>query len=625
MVAVAAAAAAAAAAASAARAPPAEGLLARGHLNLDGHVAAWTHFNDDRYADAVVVTDDRRTAQVHLWDPAAYAFVGAPAAAASVDGAIENVVAGDFTYNGRADLLVMYRGKAALELALFPWQNGSLGAPTRLPPSSPAHPLVLDAAGDLHADLLGVPAGSAELAVWRNLYGAAAAAEPFYLERPQWRGGAPCRLAHPHSSAFVDLDGDCLADLFLECEPAAPGGRRAFQIWTAERDAPLAFRHARSGLLPAGAGALAFADMNRDGTIDVVFATCTHECHINIAYNWQVPLCAPAKEGTVGSWARPARCRDALALCTADDEFVLSFADADLTRIPALAATGDRQLLMHGARPAPLRVGDLDADGYPEVLALSADGPTRVHVLANRAAPSGTRTLARVRHDVFDRIPDIESVALIDLGSDGSLDVLVQSRVAPTFVQNNMFHDTFFLKTLTLNAACASRCEPADGSAPFRPWGAGLGGASYKFTVLDPNGVRRAHQVAQQAQNAYGALLPPGATFGLGRTNNYVEVLFVGSTRRQRVSALALEGVIPNSEVLVSPWQGRPETPGAGPAAWRRELFLRPAEWIPHVALVLGALIVLLLGVAAVLDRRERREDERERRRAVHAINFDAL
>ena len=202
--------------------------------------------------------------------------------------------------------------------------------------------------------------------------------------------------------------------------------------------------------------------------------------------------------------------------------------------------------------------------------------------------------------------------------------MLVQSRVAPTFVINNNFHDSFFLKALTLNAACAGRCEPPN-APPFKPWGAALGGATYKFTVLDPNGVRRAHQVAQQAQNAYGALLPPGATFGLGRTNNYVEVLFVGSTRRQRDPALGIEGVIPNSEVLIAPWQGRPEPPGAGPDMWRRELFLRPAEWIHLVVIVLGILIFLLLGVVGALDLAEKREDELERRRAVHAINFDAL
>ncbi|MCP5815670.1 hypothetical protein NL365_27190, partial [Klebsiella pneumoniae] len=92
-----------------------------------------------------------------------------------------------------------------------------------------------------------------------------------------------------------------------------------------------------------------------------------------------------------------------------------------------------------------------------------------------------------------------------------TLDLMLQSLPPATtrasaarvvsFVRNNDFHDAFFLKALSQRRA--------DGSA--------LLGASYKFAVLDPNGVRRAQQVAQQAQTVYGALPTPYAFFGLGR------------------------------------------------------------------------------------------------------------
>lgn len=60
-------------------------------------------------------------------------------------------------------------------------------------------------------------------------------------------------------------------------------------------------------------------------------------------------------------------------------------------------------------------------------------------------------------------------------------------------MQNNYFHDAFFLKALTLNGACVGWCEPK-GAPRFKPWGVNYAGASYKFTVLDTNGVRRAQQ-----------------------------------------------------------------------------------------------------------------------------------
>jgi integrin alpha FG-GAP repeat containing protein 1 len=193
-------------------------------------------------------------------------------------------------------------------------------------------------------------------------------------------------------------------------------------------------------------------------------------------------------------------------------------------------------------------------------------------------------------------------------------------------VHNNYFHDSFFLKALTLNGACQGFCEPKD-APKFQPWGTNYGGASYKFTVLDPNGVRRAQQVGQLPQTAYRSLLMPYSYFGLGRTNNYVESLFIGSTRRQKEHFLAVEGVIPNSQVVINPWQGGrgSENERGGPGTWTKQLYLHPGDWIPWVTVVLITTIVGLAVIVVVLHINERREDERERKRAVNAINFDAL
>jgi integrin alpha FG-GAP repeat containing protein 1 len=80
--------------------------------------------------------------------------------------------------------------------------------------------------------------------------------------------------------------------------------------------------------------------------------------------------------------------------------------------------------------------------------------------------------------------------------------------------------------------------------------------------------------------------------------------------------------------------------------AWKKELFLRPGRWIPWVtatvvlSTVVLAIIVLVLhlnekvgllvlcaGFNVLTDHATRlqREDELERRRASHHINFDAL
>lgn len=98
-------------------------------------------------------------------------------------------------------------------------------------------------------------------------------------------------------------------------------------------------------------------------------------------------------------------------------------------------------------------------------------------------------------------------------------------------------------------------------------------GATYKYTVLDTAGHRSAAQVGQLPQTSYQSTQTPYSFFGLGRTNNYIENLFVGTTVHAAQHYIDMEGVIPNSKVVI--------LPSAEEGEWKRELFLRPGEWIP--------------------------------------------
>ena len=92
--------------------------------------------------------------------------------------------------------------------------------------------------------------------------------------------------------------------------------------------------------------------------------------------------------------------------------------------------------------------------------------------------------------------------------------------------------------------------------------------------------------------------MTPYSYFGLGRTNNYIENLFVGSTKHSDQHYIDMEGVIPNSKVVIIP----PIDDGA----WRKELYLRPGDWIPWVTVVLVTLIVALCGFVFAMHVNER-------------------
>lgn len=84
--------------------------------------------------------------------------------------------------------------------------------------------------------------------------------------------------------------------------------------------------------------------------------------------------------------------------------------------------------------------------------------------------------------------------------------------------------------------------------------------------------------------------MAPYSYFGLGRTNNYIENLFVGSTIHSKEHYINMEGVIPNSKVVIlpPPREGEP---------WKRELFLRPGAWIPWVTVT----VIIGTGLLAVI------------------------
>jgi len=151
----------------------------------------------------------------------------------------------------------------------------------------------------------------------------------------------------------------------------------------------------------------------------------------------------------------------------------------------------------------------------------------------------------------------------------------------------------------------------------MQPFGVSYSGASYKYTVLNTSGRRSAAQVGQLPQTSYRALLTPYSFSGLGCTNNYTENLFVGLTKHTQEHFINMEGVIPNSHVVIHP--------ALDDGSWRRALFLRPGALVPWVTFTAVVPTAILAAIVFVLHLNEKREDELERRRASHHINFDAL
>lgn len=124
-----------------------------------------------------------------------------------------------------------------------------------------------------------------------------------------------------------------------------------------------------------------------------------------------------------------------------------------------------------GNLPNPLRIGDYNKDGYPDLLILSSGSsgrsqgrpsllqsqPCSKKTCTQAAYESSRRSFAKLEGDAanaLNSIQDAKSAMWMDIDEDGSLDILVQRSKGSgvsrriTFIKNNYFHDAFFLKTL---------------------------------------------------------------------------------------------------------------------------------------------------------------------------------
>ncbi|KAK4058838.1 hypothetical protein OIO90_000284 [Microbotryomycetes sp. JL221] len=634
-----------------------EKLIDTGSLGLpnDGLVAAFGDFNGDQLMDVFYLSSDQRTLTVYTWDRSSYSYKVHPQAQVRTksDFFIVNVVPGDFDYDGRLDVLLMgsknpggwWGSDETLDMqVLLQLDNGTLSHQHELPSTNLAQPMVFDADGDMRTDMLAMsPNKEPRPILLKNMWFESKGDYLFNATVPPFDASSfDCEFPDPHFNAFVDLDGDCLADLFLTCRDGKNEDHLSYQIWLNNKSGD--YKLARKGKLPDGTKSISFADMDRDGTIDMVMTSCTRigRCSLSIAYNQQMPLCTSATGDNE-------KCRDPEALCIADSDFAFDFStdesNSAFTTIPISqllpgSSLATETTAFRGHFPTPPSIGDYNIDGYPDLLLVTSSNTRReAQLLQSRPCDTASCTQAEIyaRRRAFRvvkdgaealfKLQDVESAHWVDVDDDGSLDILVQrsgntgaARKA-VFIKNNYFHDAFFLKALVLNGACQGWCEREDG-ARYQPYGVSYSGASFKFTVLDPAGARRSTQYGQLPQSTYLTLGTPYSYFGLGRTNNYVENLFVGSTRHQPEHFVNVEGLIPNSQVVIVPWQ--PED-RSDPGTWRKELYLHPGDWIPWVTLALGAAIALLGAVVLFLHINEKRADEMERRARLLSLNVRAM
>jgi integrin alpha FG-GAP repeat containing protein 1 len=385
--------------------------------------------------------------------------------------AIHNIIASDFNKDAVIDMIVqspklLESGKSVMNNSLFVGREMNLCSDTQF--DSATQLLALDFDGDLRVDLLGNHVNGSAM-IWRNVQGGECGVrfEPIVWE--QLTMGLDPNRAH----SFVDMDGDCLADLVIGTIDRETG-KQYLEIWINQKGSwklhPWSLEEQRFEL-PQGAGQVSFGDIDGDGNLDLVFPvcfpsiTCALQNSIHVVYNIQKTICPTSQKGE--------NCRDILGLCSADPNFRMGSKSSDdyiVFDLPSdLTLLTKTHVPEHEMR---VQLGDVDLDGYPDILAFisyasEAEANSGVVIFMNVPSSSHKRWFSRLSNSLSGDLQNVRNVYagnFIDIGQNGIPDLFLLSKdpenseySVKTFV-NKLNIDAFFLKSMGSNGVCQSRC-----------------------------------------------------------------------------------------------------------------------------------------------------------------------
>lgn len=576
--------------------------------------------------DFFVLSEDKNLVTVYSLNSSGNRYEATEATASAENGyEIVGVSVSDFNHDGHLDLLLSQKLKSSsdsngnIHHRLFLGDGDSLKLSGWKIPASKDQFLLFDSQGRMLVDFLGVPASAStiddsnddKLMVWTAEADDPQGLVSGFALKPFVNG---CKPFSPQSHAFADFNGDGFSDLLLICE----NGKRTYLKLLISDDKDSSFKTPMTIDLPEGHGPISLGDVDANGSLDLIFAvcyppeTCSQENSIHVLFNTQRPFCN--RHGQEN-------CKVLADIMEADKEFI------GFTESKQLVVKVDENFKLD--TKIPLAIGDYNVNGFPDILAVVKNSLNdKIHPILLENRPDGIkRTFQRstIGTEELEKVSSVTGASFINLYQDGPPDVILnyeneKGKPMVKVIQNGFVQDAFFLRTEALNGVCPATCmSKKTGSTAHRPYGSSYPGPTVKFSFTDFDGSLRIRSASQLPQSGNGRVAAPFLLFGLGRTNNFVELLVVRTPSRIGPNSARKAGLVPNSDLIIN-------SPHAdSPNSFHFELHILPGQYFLWVLISIATAMLVLGSLTAYFKWREIKEDNEERKRAIHSINFDAL
>ncbi|XP_060715494.1 T-cell immunomodulatory protein [Tachysurus vachellii] len=566
-----------------------------------GTVAAFGDFNSDKQTDVFVIRDDSELVifladvKVPYFKPKVHVKKDAFPSGVSV---ISSVVPAD--YDGDSQMDVLLTGHASADLLhtsvfVFWGNNQTLNQSSRvdLNKTFKDQPLVMDFNGDMVPDIFGAVGDSTEVCYLRD--------RKLKCEKAL---GSDVQIRVPHSNAFIDLNKDFTADLFLSTGSNSGYG---FETWI---NTDGNFTRNYTAKAPENikqVGQSAFVDFDGDGSQDHLLPVCMDEACTKSA----IYLAKPGQP----EW---------LPVLT---DFQSKDSLWGFVPPPDAPQPGEFHPFI------TLHLGDYNLDGFPDALVILKNTSNSAqqqaflleNVACNNVSCKEAGRMFRIHWDQSDlnAIPKAAVATFFDIYEDGILDMIVLSHTEGKkeltihALKNNFEADAYFVKVIVLSGLCSNDCPDK-----VKPFGVNQPGPYVMYTSVDSNGYLKNASAGQLSQSAHLSLQLPYTVLGLGRSANFLDHLFVGIPRPPGVKDMRKQewtAIIPNSQLIVIPY------PNSDPRSWSAKLYLTPSNIVLLTAVALIGVCVFILIIIGVLHWQEKKADDREKRQEAHRFHFDAM
>ncbi|XP_057202349.1 T-cell immunomodulatory protein [Triplophysa rosa] len=565
-----------------------------------GTVAAFGDFNSDKQTDIFIIREQSELL-IFLADLKAPYFKPKVHLTKEVfpRDSISSVVPGDYDGDSQMDVLITAhpKGSGPLETTVYIFwgHNQTLNQSARLDLNKTFkdEPLVMDFNGDMIPDIFGVEGESLVVCYLSTR-----------KQRCEKALGSNVNMRVPHSNAFIDLNKDFTADLFLTTES------NKFETWF-NKDGN--FTQMQPGKAPDEAkkvGQSAFVDFDGDGAQDHLLPVCLDDaCQKSAIY-----LAKPG--GTELKWV----------------PVLTDFQRKD--SLWGFVPPPDSPAVRELHSPITLHLGDYNLDGFPDALVILRNTTASTqqqqaflleNVACNNADCRDAGRMFRVHWEQSDlsAIPRAVVATFFDIYEDGILDMIVLSKVEGKeeliihALKNNFEVDAYFVKVIVLSGLCSNDCPEK-----VKPFGVNQPGPYVMYTSVDSNGYLKNASAGQLSQSAHLSLQLPYTVLGLGRSANFLDHLFVGIPRPLGVKDMRKQewtAIIPNSQLIVIPY------PQNDPRSWSAKLYLTPSNIVLLTAIALIGVCVFILVIIGILHWKEKKADDREKRQEAHRFHFDAM